>query len=291
MSVAVEACQTAVQRSQEFEMTQADFQKIASILYDEAGIVLSSSKTALVYSRLTKRLRALKMSSFKEYCIFLAEREGKSERQHLLTSLTTNVTHFFREKHHFEHFKSDLLPSLMERARAGQRVRLWSAGCSSGQEPYSLAMTLLNGFPDVSEHDVRILATDIDPAIVAKARVGQYAPAIVEPVPGELRNQFLIPKEISSGTIYDVVKPVRNLITFHELNLLKPWPMRGQFDAIFCRNVVIYFDETTQRGLWGRFREVLRPDGILYIGHSERITGPTADQFSTVGVTTFQRTT
>ena len=268
----------------EFVFTDDDFQQIAAILHGEAGIVVSESKATLVYSRLAKRLRALGLTSFRDYCGLVAGADGLSERQTMLAALTTNVTRFFREPHHFEHLKTKVLPPLIEAARRGEKVRIWSAACSSGQEPYSAAMTLLSLAPDAPGLDIKILATDIDPNMVAEGRAGVYAASLIQPAPADMRKRWFAPAPGGMA----VAEDVRALVAFRELNLIGDWPMRGKFDAIFCRNVVIYFGEDTQVRLWGRFASALRPGGTLYIGHSERVSGPATARFKPDGITTYR---
>ncbi len=273
----------------EFAFTDQDFRKIAAMLHGDAGIALPDSKATLVYSRLAKRLRALGLGSFRDYCALVASDEGRSERQMMLAALTTNVTRFFREPHHFDHLKNVILPPLVAEAKRGGRVRLWSAACSTGQEPYSMAMTLLSLMPDAANHDVRILATDIDPNVVAEGRRGVYADNLVEPVPAELRNRWLKPAGDQFGAKqWSVASELRDLVAFRELNLIGDWPMKGKFDAIFCRNVVIYFENDTQSRIWSRFLPLMTATAALYIGHSERVIGPAADQLRADGITTYR---
>jgi chemotaxis protein methyltransferase CheR len=254
----------------EFAFTQSDFRHIADILYADSGIHLIDAKAPLVYSRLGKRLRQLGLSRFSDYCRLLEGPDGAGERASLLSALTTNVTRFFREPHHFDALKKQVAESLGPIARSGGRVRLWSAGCSNGHEPYSMAMVLLAELPEAADLDVRILATDIDPLVVDRARAGLYSSEDVEPVPHGLASRFVIPE----GTGVRMADSLQRLVSFGVLNLHAKWPMKGRFDAIFCRNVAIYFDDETQRRLWTRFAGSLTPDGRLYIGHSERAEVP-----------------
>lgn len=269
----------------EFRMTEKDFRRIASILYEDSGISLPDTKSTLVYSRLAKRLRALGIASFADYCTFVVSDAGADERMVMLAALTTNVTHFFREPHHFEHMRTHLLPPLIERARRGGRVRIWSAGCSNGHEPYSIALTILQAMPDAGEHDVKILASDIDPNVVAFGRAGLYDETAIKPVPAELRRRWF-EKE---GDRHRASEALRDLVSFRELNLIGTWPMKGKFDAIFCRNVTIYFDEPTRQKVWDRFCQTLVPGGFIYIGHSERMAGPAAARMHLVGNTIYQQ--
>jgi chemotaxis protein methyltransferase CheR len=270
----------------EFKMTPRDFREVASMLYADAGIFLQESKATLVYSRLVKRLRKLNLDSFHDYCQLVASPEGAAERLEMLSALTTNVTRFFREPHHFEHLRSHVLPPLLDAARNGGRVRLWSAACSTGQEPYSIALTLLSLDPNAASLDVKILATDIDPRVVAEARRGVYADAALADVPAELRKRYFAPT--ANRGEWQVAEDMRRLITFRTLNLNADWPMQGKFRVIFCRNVVIYFDEPTQQAVWSRFAAKLEPNGWLYIGHSERVTGPATARFVSDGVTAYR---
>jgi chemotaxis protein methyltransferase CheR len=251
----------------EFVMTAEDFASIASILHATSGISLSPSKTSLVYSRLAKRLRVLGLESFRDYCKLISGSDGVDERQAMLAALTTNVTRFFREPHHFDYLRKQM-PELAAQAKRGGRVRVWSAGCSSGEEPYSIALTILSMLPNANELDVKILATDIDPVILAKAKEGVYSREALEPVPADMRKYF---ESVDANRKFSPISAVRDMIAFRELNLIGPWPMTQKFDVIFCRNVAIYFDEPTQDKLFGRYAESLNPDGRLYIGHSERV--------------------
>ena len=269
----------------EFVFTAEDFRHIAQTLHAHAGIALSEGKAALVYSRLAKRLRVLGLRSFRDYCALIEGVEGVDERQAMTAALTTNVTRFYREPHHFDHLRDQVMPELAARARAGGRVRLWSAACSNGQEPYSMALTVLDVLPEAADLDVRILATDIDPNMVAEGAAGVYSDELLSPVPASGRKHF----EPLAGRpgLFSADETLRRLVSFRELNLIGDWPMRGKFDVIFCRNVVIYFDEPTQERIWSRFAPALVPGGTLYIGHSERVSGPATNQFETTGLTTY----
>lgn len=272
----------------EFIFTAEDFRQIAAILHSHAGIALTEGKAALVYSRLAKRLRALGLRSFRDYCALIQGVNGVDERQAMTAALTTNVTRFFREPHHFDHLRDQVLPALAARAAAGGRVRLWSAACSNGQEPYSMALEVLSILPSAADVDVRILATDIDPNMVAEGRAGLYREEALEPVPPLLRQRWFDRVGDGAETRWSAGDELRRLVAFRELNLVGDWPMRGRFDVIFCRNVAIYFDEETQERLWSRFVPLLAPDGVVYIGHSERVTGPAAAQLRNDGLTTYR---
>lgn len=269
----------------EFALTSDDFRHIAHVLHSYAGIALGEGKAALVYSRLAKRLRALGLRSFREYCELIDGVEGVDERQLMTAALTTNVTRFYREPHHFDHLRDRVMPKLAERARAGGRVRLWSAACSNGQEPYSMALTVLQTLPEAAELDVRILATDIDPNMVAQGHEGVYSEEALEPAPATLWRKYF--NRADRGQ-WSAGPQLRRLVAFRELNLIGDWPMKGKFDVIFCRNVVIYFDDATQERVWNRFTPLMNPGATLYIGHSERVSGAAAGRLQTSGLTTYQ---
>lgn len=268
----------------EFHFTFEDFRLIAQTLHSDAGIALPETKATLVYSRLAKRLRQIGLSSFKEYCELILSREGIDERKRMLAALTTNVTRFFREPHHFDHLAEMTLPDLLAEARRGGKVRIWSAGCSTGEEPYSIAMTILSLLPEANNYDIRILATDIDQNVVAHAKEGVYSQEIVSVIPADLRARCFTQER---GDRWRVSEQLAGLVAFRELNLIADWPMRGKFQAIFCRNVVIYFEEQTQLRIWNRFKTFLTPGGYLYIGHSERLNGA-EDGFKNDGLTTYR---
>ncbi|MDO9416084.1 protein-glutamate O-methyltransferase CheR [Pararhizobium sp.] len=274
--------------SGEYPLTRRDLSEIAAMIYADAGIYLNESKASLVYSRLSKHIRALGLRGFREYCSLVASPAGAPERREMLSHLTTNFTRFFRENHHFEHLKSDVLPELLARARSGGRVRIWSAACSDGQEPYSIALTVLSMMPNVAEYDFKILATDIDPKILALARAGAYDANALETVSPAMRKQWFTETDVAGRQKWQIDDRVKKIITFNELNLMTQWPFKGRFDVIFCRNVVIYFDEPTQVKIWSRFAGMLQEKGHLYIGHSERVSGDAKSLFDNIGITTYR---
>jgi len=255
----------------EFAFTWSDFRKIAELVHSEAGIVLTETKVNLVYSRLAKRLRAIGLRSFRDYCALILGADGADERQTMIAAMTTNVTRFFRESHHFDYLKAQVLPGLLDGVRKGGRLRVWSAGTSSGEEAYSIALTILAVMPEAAERDVRILATDIDPEMLRRGSAGVYPARQLGDVPAEMRRAWFVPVAASGGLELEAGPVLRSLVRFRELNLLREWPMKGKFDIVFCRNVMIYFDDDTQNAVWGRFANVLRLGGTLCIGHSERI--------------------
>lgn len=276
------------QTSQHGEMSSKVFREIAAIAHREAGLVISESKMAMVKSRITRRLRALSISNFDTYLQLVNSSKGATELPHFISALTTNVSHFFREGHHFDLLKNTILPPLLKKAATGSRVRIWSAGCSNGQEPYSVAMTLLNLDPKIFEKDVRILATDIDPMVIAHARAGIYPKTMATGLQPEHISSFFDTVSSDGEPSYSLREPARKLVSFRQLNLHDKWPMSGKFDVIFCRNVVIYFDEATQAILYKNFSSALASDGWLLLGHSERITENVSGVFETAGVTAYR---
>lgn len=268
-------------------MSDADFDALSRLIHAQTGIVLNASKRSMLVSRLSRRLRELGLPDFAAYRR-LIERDGPAEeRRALISAITTNVTGFFREPGHFEAL-GRLVPELAARGRRGDRIRIWSAGCASGEEAYSIAMVLAQSWPGLEAADIRILATDIDPEMVETARRGTYDPARLGPdAPPMLKRHGVLR---NNAETFEVDPALKRLIRFEELNLLGPWPFSGMFDVIFCRNVVIYFDAETRLGLWKRFAERLRPGGTLFIGHSERVDAALESLLEPAGVTQYRRT-
>ncbi|WP_240637726.1 CheR family methyltransferase [Paracoccus aestuarii] len=267
------------------ELTDAQFRKIAGLVHQDSGIILSEAKRSLLMARLNRRLRVLGLPDYGAYCARLDGSDGPDERRHLLSAITTNVTAFFREAHHFRSLAQDVLPPMVAQARAGRRLRLWSAASSSGEEPYSIAITLLEAFPDAARHDVLLLSTDIDPEMVDRSRQGRFSADAVSPVPPAQLKRWFQPQ----GDGFEAKPDLRGLMRFAELNLHDAWPFQGRFDVIFCRNTAIYFDGTARQRLWQRFGEVMVEGGTLCIGHSERLDGPAAALFEPTGTTQYRR--
>jgi chemotaxis protein methyltransferase CheR len=262
-----------------------EFRAIAAIMQQEARIHLAESKVTLVHSRLSRRLRDHGLGSFRDY-VALVQRDDV-ERAAMVVALTTNHTHFFRERHHFDHLRQHVLPTLQARALAGEPVRIWSAGCSTGEEVYSIAMTLAGesraSAAWLHRGDVKLLATDLAPHAVAAVTRACYPAATVEPIPAAYREQWLH----GEGDGHAVVDELRTLVTALPLNLFERWPMRRRYDVIFCRNVMIYFDDAAKAELEARLVEMLVPGGHLYIGHSERLIGPAAEIMQPVAQTAY----
>ena len=266
------------------ELRSAQFRDIAAIMQREARIHLVEAKMTLVHSRLSRRLREHGLSSFVDY-VALVQRDAE-ERHAMVVALTTNHTHFFREPHHFDHFRETVIPTLQ---RKQGPIRIWSAGCSSGEEVYTIAMCLLG--PNRSSAswlrnaDVRLLATDIAPHVVESVQRGVYAETVAAGVPEPYRSSWMKPTQ--GGFI--MAEEARQLVTAKVLNLFEPWPLKAAYDVIFCRNVMIYFGDPAKEELEHRFVEQLAPGSFLYIGHSERLIGPAASKMSSCGHTIYQK--
>ena len=273
-------------------ITDGEFHSIREMIYREAGISLSDAKRVLVCSRLAKRLQCLKLQSHTEYLDYLATRDPEGrERQVMINCLTTNKTDFFREPHHFTFLRETVLPALERRAQQGEprRVRIWSAGCSIGHEPYSIATTILDHFRPLQGWDVRILASDINTQVLETARQGIFPLEQLAPVDEVTRRRYFLRGRGNAAGLCQVRPEVRRLVDFRQINFMdQHWPLQNRFDVIFCRNVIIYFDAATQRTLTLRFGEHLTDSGYLILGHSEHphwLEG----QYVSCGNTIYQR--
>ncbi|WP_235537020.1 CheR family methyltransferase [Sphingomonas sp. Root241] len=266
------------------ELLPRDFAAIAAIMHSDARIELSEAKTTLVQSRLARRLREHGLARFSDY-VALVQSDAQ-ERHAMVVALTTNHTHFFREPHHFDHFRDTVLPVLK---RKQGPIRIWSAGCSSGEEVYTIAMCLLG--PDrtsatwLRSADVRLLATDIAPHVVDSVARGFYAENVASGVPEPYRSTWMRPAP--GGFV--MAEEARQLVTARVLNLFDKWPLKAQYDVIFCRNVMIYFGDAAKEELEGRFVNQLANGGHLYIGHSERLIGPAASRMKSCGHTIYAK--
>lgn len=273
--------------SGELSLSDTEFTRIRERVYSIAGISLSDAKRTLVVSRLSRIVRGLGLASFDAYVDYLENRGKPEDDQEFVNALTTNLTRFYREDHHFDHLighVGNLISQTPRISRRGQpRLRIWSAGCSTGQEPYTVALCLLAAFPELRRWDFRILATDIDSNVVAKAATGIYPASELNGLSPQRARLF----EKGSEETIRIPRAARDLVTFKLLNLMEPWPVKGPFDAIFCRNVAIYFDKPTQGQLFDRLGEVLAPDGYLYIGHSENLQA-VSKGYRLVGKTIYQ---
>ena len=258
------------------DLSERLYHKFAKLIYDLAGIALGDSKRELMRSRLLKRLRVLDLNSFEEYLQFLEQNDSEgNELVQLLDAISTNKTDFFREPQHFEFLTNSILPALVARAKGKgtTRIRFWSAGCSSGEEPYTLAMVLRDYFAQCPGFDVKILATDLSTRVLHTAYEGLYEEEKIAPIPPKFRLASFVKEKENGRAYYRVKSEVREMISFRRLNLMNPhFPFSGKFDVIFCRNVMIYFDKATQESLVGKYFDVTAPGGYLFIGHSESLT-------------------
>ncbi|MDO8608621.1 MAG: protein-glutamate O-methyltransferase [Phaeospirillum sp.] len=271
----------------EFELGDREFRFLASFLSRETGIILSDHKRQMVCGRLVKRLRALGIQDFTEYCAMLDGPKASAEIEHLVNAITTNITNFFREPHHFEHLRRQVLEPFAAASPRRRRLRIWSAGCSSGQEPYSIAMMIAETLKPADAWDALVLATDIDTNMLTRGANGVYTAEDAAQIPETYRKRFVrrIP---SDPTHIQMGDELRRLIRFKRLNLHEQWPMKGPFDAIFCRNVAIYFDKPTQKKLFNRYCDMLSIGGMLYLGHAESLIGMN-DRFEVSDKTVYRR--
>ncbi|MFC3034843.1 CheR family methyltransferase [Pseudoalteromonas fenneropenaei] len=269
----------------EFPFSDADFHKVSDKVYQACGIVLGPHKKEMVYSRLARRIRAVGLKSFADYLAHV-DSHAETELTQFINAITTNLTSFFREQHHFDYLANVIVPVLLERNQKSRRVRIWSAGCSTGEEPYSIAMTIAGKFPKA--WDVKILATDLDSNVLDKARRGEYASSSVTGLSDDKLKAFFL--RSNDASLFKVKPELQQMVHFKRLNLLEPWPMSGPFDLIFCRNVLIYFDKTTKDKLFHGYFEMLAPHGHLFIGHSETM-GKEHHEFKNLGKTMYQKVT
>lgn len=268
------------------QMSDSEQKRIASVLFKISGIEIPQNKRALVQARLAKRVAELGKRDFSDYCDYLEDKRNSDEHSRLISAMTTNVTKFFREDHHFKYLSRELLTQLVERSRRGNPLRIWSAGCSSGEEPYSLAMTILEECPNASDYSIKIVATDIDRSVLETARQGVFS-KVDSSIPRNLAAKYF-----TSGQSTDSIqasKKLRDIISFSELNLNAAWPSMPKFDVIMCRNVVIYFAPQQQHQLWQKFASNLAQDGHLMIGHSERIPTELQVPLKLVAPSTYQK--
>jgi chemotaxis protein methyltransferase CheR len=273
-------------RLREFEFSNEDFEALRALVKEVTGIALSDQKRELVYGRLARRLRALNLKSFREYRELLAS--DADEVVQLCNAITTNLTAFFREPHHFDHMRDEVLKPMALHPPASRRYRIWSAACSTGEEPYTIAMTVLEAMGDTRGWDLKILATDLDSDVLGKASRGVYLADRLRTLSTERKRRFFTPTAGTRDPSFTIASNLRQLITFRQLNLMHPFPMKGPFDAIVCRNVLIYFDKDTQRDLVGRMARLQRPGDLLYLGHSESLFKVSND-YTLIGRTIYRR--
>jgi chemotaxis protein methyltransferase CheR len=266
----------------------AEFGFLRTFVYEHCGISLGEHKRQLVQGRLLRRLRSLKLRDFQSYCELL-QRDPHSELGELASAISTNVTAFFRESHHFDLLTNELLPRwIAEKKKQGGRLRIWSAGCATGEEPYTLAIVLAEALEKHGNIDAKILATDLSPQALETAKKGVYPIERLEGVSAERRRRWFLRGEGDYEQFACVHPRLRELVTILPLNLLHDWPMQGPFDAIFCRNVVIYFDKPTKQRLFQRYAGLLPEEGYLFLGHSESMYGLN-DSFDLIGRTVYRK--
>jgi chemotaxis protein methyltransferase CheR len=250
------------------KLSSQQFDKISRLVYQVSGIDLHEGKEELVKARLIKRLRHLKIFGFDRYLKYLASDKSGSEIRAMVDVLTTNKTNFFREPEHLDYLRNEIITGLGK-----EQIRIWSAGCSSGEEPYSIAITLCEAISDIEQRDIKILATDISDRMIEQARRGLYDEEALKGISFQLKYRYFEQAEVGIGrNKYRVVPHLQSMVRFAKLNLMEDWPMRGLFGVIFCRNVMIYFDKPTQEKLVKRFWSQLRSGGYLMVGHSESLT-------------------
>lgn len=275
-----------VEKEREFKFTVEDFNVLRKISNEYSGIQVPDERFDMFYSRLSKRVRKLGLNNFKEYCAYLHSHH-EEEFTEFINAITTNLTSFFREQHHFDYLKNTVVPELLQRNRHSKEISIWSAGCSTGEEPYSIAMTMLECVP--KDWNVNILATDLDTNVLQTASTGVYTEDRIADVPLEILKRWFLKSKTAPS--YVKVKPeLQAIITFKQLNLMQEWPMKTPFDIIFCRNVIIYFDRETKATLAKRYAKLLAGKSWLFIGHSESLN-QICNEFELVSTTTYRKNT
>jgi chemotaxis protein methyltransferase CheR len=282
-----ETAEFAIAGVSDFDLTDTQFHRIRALVREHTGISLSDAKRQLVYGRLSRRLRALKLDSFGDY-IRLLEQGVAAELEEFTNAITTNLTSFYREPHHFEYLATDVLPQIVARDAGARRARIWCCAASTGEEPYSIAMVIQEAASMLHGFDIKVLATDLDSAVLATAINGVYNAERLQSVGSARASRFFRKGSGAHAGKFRVQDELRNLITFKQLNLMNEWPMRGPFDAIFCRNVIIYFDKDTQRALFERMAALQRPGDVLFLGHSESLYR-VSEKYDLVGRTIYRR--
>lgn len=276
----------------EIDINDKEFGLFQQLIYDASGIFLTPAKKELLKSRLMKRLRQKSLNSFKAYYEYITQRDATGEELiSMLDCISTNLTEFFREAAHFRFLSEKAIPPLLEnkRKKHEKRIRIWSAGCSTGEEPYSISMIVAERVLPRYEWDVKILATDISTRVLKKAMEGIYTKDQLKGMSPQLVNAYLKKTNIDNKDYYYINDSLKEMVVFRRLNLTdETFPFKGQFDFIFCRNVMIYFDKQTQNGLISKFYKHLAPDGYLFIGHSESLAG-TNNKFRYVQPTVYQK--
>jgi len=271
-----------------YTLSQQQFERLRRLVYETSGIALRPEKQQMVCARLSKRLRALGMSSFDEYYALASSDRGQVELEQLLNAITTNKTSFFREAHHFDELRKLIADRPRTAEEGAPRIRVWSAGCSTGEEAYTIAMTVLEALPAGTESGLRILASDLDSDVLAVAERGVYTAERMQDLPAPLLKRWFIPGTADKAGQYRAREALREKVAFRRINFVDPiWPIHTKFDAIFCRNALIYFDGPTQREIVGRLLGFLVPGGYLFLGHSESMAG-TRPELKQLGRTTYR---
>ena len=269
----------------EYSITAKEFQQFRTLIYDESGISLSDQKTSLLASRLSKRLRDLNLGTFSEYYAKVMEDRTREEFTRLLDLISTNKTDFFREPKHFDFLRERILPEL----ESVKRIRIWSSACSTGEEPYTIAMTLHEAVRNPERWDFKILASDLSTRVLAKAAAGTYDEDRFRDVPPDVIQRHFLRGRGDQAGLFKVKTHLASAITFRRLNLMDDrFPIKNPLDLIFCRNVMIYFDRPTQETLVNKFHHYLKPGGYLFIGHSESLQWVT-HPFKSMAPTIYQK--
>jgi chemotaxis protein methyltransferase CheR len=257
-----------------YRMTDEDFGKLSSFVSKELGIKMPYPKKLMLQGRLQKRLADLRLNSFKEYLDFVFSKKGREvEMVKMIDRITTNKTDFFRESQHFDYLKSMVFPELVSKGYARRTIRIWSAGCSSGEEPYSIAIVMKEFLQDHPETDFEIFATDISLSILEKASTAVYSSDRISCISTELKKKYFLKSKDPSEKLVRLVSGIRSKVTFQRMNLMNPYySVNKEFDIIFCRNVLIYFDHETQQNVITKLASNLKPDGFFFLGHSESVT-------------------
>lgn len=275
----------------EFQFTPKNFEFLRSKVLKLAGIKLADTKNVLVYSRISRLLRQHNFTSFDQYCDYLNQNAPNAESE-FINAITTNFTAFMRESHHFEYLYSSLLPEIIVRNQRYKKIRIWSAGCSTGEEPYSISFVVKDVLAD-NLWDIKILATDIDSDALNKAELGVYSLESIEQMPDQYRTNKLRYFNLLDREkhLYSIKDEYRNIVYIKEFNLMsqEPWPMHGPFDVIFCRNVMIYFDRPAQHHVISVFANLLSINGFLILGHSESVPGNMLTQLKYIDRTIYRR--
>jgi len=275
-------------RIREFDFTQADFDSLRSLVKEHSGITLGEAKRELVYGRVSRRLRVLGLSAFSDYRRMLAGAEGKAEMIEFINAVTTNLTSFFRESHHFDFLRDEYLKQKVADAKGSRRLRIWCSAASTGEEPYSIAISVVEAIPDWERWDIRILATDLDTNVLQTCVNGVYGDDRVRGMQKSRLDRFFDAVGDRDDRQYRVKPELARMISFRQLNLMHPLPMKGPIDVVFCRNVIIYFDKDTQRALFSRIAPLQRPGDVLILGHSESLL-KVSDAWTLMGKTIYRK--